>query len=279
MFEPGTLWERVTQVSAEAARSGAIETIPTDCEIVEQRGVRFIVRIVSGPARKPTAASPGGNPFLPCSKDLFVADVSDTHVCVLNKFNVLDHHLLIVTREFEEQESLLTERDFEALWTCMAEIDGLGFYNAGEIAGASQRHKHLQLVPLPLADAAERIPLERLIEAASFDGLLGTASGLPFRHVVARVESGPGDPPRTARETLPLYRSMLRAVRAERLPYNLLVTRGWMLLVPRRHEAFEGISVNSLGFAGALLVRDAPQLQRIKSRGPMSVLESVALRP
>jgi hypothetical protein len=38
--------------------------------------------------------------------------------------------------------------------------------------------------------------------------------------------------------------------------YNLLLTRQWMLLVPRRHECFAGISLNALAFAGALLTRD-----------------------
>ena len=46
---------------------------------------------------------------------MFVADVSDTHLCLLNKFNVIEHHLLIVTRKFEHQETLLTVRDFQAV--------------------------------------------------------------------------------------------------------------------------------------------------------------------
>ena len=41
--------------------------------------------------------------------DLFVADISPTHVCILNKFNVVDYHLLIITRAFESQENLLSE--------------------------------------------------------------------------------------------------------------------------------------------------------------------------
>ncbi|NIO40609.1 MAG: phosphorylase, partial [Burkholderiales bacterium] len=38
------------------------------------------------------------NPFLPYGKDLFVSDISETHLALLNKFNVIDYHLLIVTR-------------------------------------------------------------------------------------------------------------------------------------------------------------------------------------
>jgi hypothetical protein len=43
--------------------------------------------------------------------------------------------------------------------------------------------------------------------------------------------------------------------------YNLLFTREWMLIVPRKQEEFEKISVNSLGFAGALLVKNQQQMQ------------------
>jgi ATP adenylyltransferase len=50
-----------------------------------------------------------------------------------------------------------------------------------------------------------------------------------------------------------------------------------MLLVPRSREFFEGISINSLGFAGALLVRNESQLHILTQRGPMSALKEVAL--
>nr|MBA3613381.1 phosphorylase [Nitrospirales bacterium] len=59
-------------------------------------------------------------------------------------------------------------------------------------------------------------------------------------------------------------------------PYNFLVTRQWVLLVPRPTECFEGISVNALGFAGGLLVRDQSQLDRLKTCGPMTALQLVA---
>ena len=66
------------------------------------------------------------NPFLPYDEDLYVADLSPTHVCLFNKFNVFEHHLLIVTRQFVDQETPLDRTDFEALAVAMAEIDGLG---------------------------------------------------------------------------------------------------------------------------------------------------------
>ena len=67
---------------------------------------------------------------------MYVADLSATHVGLLNKFYVVPHHLLIVTRHFESQESSLTPADFQTLWSCLAEYNSLGFYNSGAAAGA-----------------------------------------------------------------------------------------------------------------------------------------------
>jgi ATP adenylyltransferase len=209
---------------------------------------------------------------LPYDEELFVADVSATHVGLLNKFNVIDHHLLIVTREFVDQEAWLDEPDFEALWICMDEFPALGFYNAGTVAGASQPHKHLQLVPLPLAPSGPPVPIQPLLD--------GTPR-LPFDHAFSPLDPARLRSPREAAAyTLDLYRGLLHEVRLDATPgpYNLLVTREWMLLVPREEELFDGVSVNALGFAGALLVRDRPQLERLKEIGPLRVLTHVARR-
>ncbi|NJN24152.1 MAG: hypothetical protein HC810_06830 [Acaryochloridaceae cyanobacterium RL_2_7] len=48
-----------------------------------------------------------------------------------------------------------------------------------------------------------------------------------------------------------------------------------MMAVPRAQEQCEGISINSLGFAGALLVKDEDQLEQLKAIGPMNILKAV----
>lgn len=291
MFEPGTLWDSLTRATTDALDSGALRSIPTEHEFVEDAGVRFLVRVVTNLARKRHAKveSGGGgkqpNPFLPYDPAMYVADATETHVCLLNKFNVVDHHLLIVTREFEHQQSPLNRADFEALWRCMAEYDSLGFYNGGTISGASQPHKHLQLVPLPMASEGPRIPIEPLLENASPPDGVGEAADLPFPHVFVRLDPGLTDSLSDAAEmTLSFYCEMMRTLglhpdvaQTDRIDrnYNLLVTRQWMLLVPRSRERFESISLNALAFAGALLVREESEMDALKRYGPMKALEHV----
>ncbi len=282
LLKPGTLWTSVRNKTAHALQCGALLSIPTEFEFVEQGGVNFLVRIVSNLERKKTAKQNQNqefNPFLPYEEDLFVADISDTHVCILNKFNVVDYHLLIITRAFEEQDSLLTLEDFAAMWACLADYDGLAFYNSGKIAGASQRHKHLQIVPLPLAPSGTQIPISPLLSSAKFQNTRATIPGLPFLHAFAPLDSrGMESPFTAAAATLEQYQTLLQVLGLQVSdPYNLLATREWMLIVPRSHEEFESISVNSLGFAGALLVRNHAQMQILKTIGPMNILKSVGV--
>ncbi len=295
LFAPGTLWERLKQQTEYALECGALQPIPTEYEFVEQDNIRFLVRILSNLSRKDRAkkieekkkADTGKdfNPFLPYEEDLFVADISTTHLCLLNKYNVVDYHLLIITREFEAQENLLNLQDFQALGGCMAEFEGLAFYNSGKTAGASQRHKHLQIVPLPLVSDETKIPIQPAIATATFNNGIGVTSYFPFRHALAKLDSGwVHSPVESAVEILESYFTLLKAVGIEGNDgmggkqsgdYNLLVMREWMLVVPRSDEYFQSISVNSLGFAGALLVKNQEQMKIIKEQKPLTILRHV----
>lgn len=286
LLEPGTLCQKAVKASGHALESGALQPIATSYEFIEQQGLRFLVRSLPHLAGKDQAQPPKTtdehfNPFLPYDPDLFVADLSPTHVCLLNKFNVVPQHLLIVTRVFEDQETPLTLPDFEALWLGLSEIDGLVFYNSGPQAGASQRHRHLQLVPLPLAPEGPKIPIAPALGAVRFHREIGTTPDLPFIHALVRLDFDPTAA--SAAEALQgYYQRLLRAVGLFSTTgdaigaYNLLVTRDWMLIVPRTQATFQTIPVNSLGFAGTFLIRNPDQLKCLKELGPLTVLQRVA---
>lgn len=50
---------------------------------------------------------------------MWVQHLSPTHTLLLNKFNVVPHHLLVVTRAFESQLDPLNAADMEATWALM----------------------------------------------------------------------------------------------------------------------------------------------------------------
>lgn len=257
---------QVAAATRHAFARGALQPIATELSVVEDAGVRFLLRVSSSVARKEALGERRADPLGDYERDLFVGDVPPAHYVLLNKFNVMPGHLLLVTRAPEPQECLLTERDFAAFAPLIDSLGGLGFYNGGLEAGASQPRKHLQLVPLPLGPE-KAIPAETSIKTAA----------LPFRHAFAAVEKV-ADLHRVYRELLD--RCGIAGVGKEErqsAPYNLLFTREWMLLVPRRRERFESISVNALGFAGSLFVRDHASRERVCAVGPMQVLRAVAI--
>ncbi|MEM9089226.1 MAG: DUF4922 domain-containing protein [Cyanobacteria bacterium P01_F01_bin.53] len=313
-WETGSLWPRLKSQTNHGLETGALQSIETDAEYIEENGIRFLVRILANLSRKEKAKSQQGqtiqgktkpaNPFLPYEPDLYVTDISETHLCLLNKFNVVDHHFLIVTREFESQENWLTLADFEALVRSFSEVDGLGFFNGGAIAGASQPHKHLQVIPL--FSGVSALPITAAITTATReDSGVHNSPSLPFKHAIAKFKESPvyesqldAEKPDThhkelfsalAKQYLTSYHTLLTAMGVtsntstdiqwqgkQTAAYNLLCTRQWMMLVPRSQEKYADISVNSLGFAGSLLVRNQEKLEELKAIGPMTLLKKVA---
>ena len=265
-------WTQVVDRAEAALAAGAMHSFECALEYVEDAGVEFVLRIATkfpagetAKGRTDTAPKLPKNPFASPEPALVVRDkLTPTHRALLNKFSVLREHLLVVTREFEEQRTPLDERDFEALAVCMEDAEVLAFYNGGAEAGASQSHKHLQVVTLPLSPR-HSVPM---------DALLMKGDQLPFRHAYARLEDGQVKNPS---RMLATYRDLRRQAELELQPYNLLITNEWMLVVPRSRDRFEDISINSLAFAGSFFLRDAKHANTIVAAHPMSVLKSVAM--
>jgi sulfate adenylyltransferase (ADP) / ATP adenylyltransferase len=301
MLPPGPLWQKVLERTETAWQTGALQSIPTDCTWVEEAGTQFMVRVLANLERKAAAArspqlapkDPAFNPFLPYEEALYVADVSPTHVALLNKYNVVDHHLLLITRAFESQDNGLTQADFAALALALADmaqagIEGLAFYNGGKVAGASQRHKHLQVIPLPLAPMAAGLPMAPLLAAATFSNGIGRSPLLPFVHAIAPLSPSLFQSPEfqspdvAASVLLESYRTLLIAIglTPDQPPigaYNLLATQDWLLVVRRSQESFDQIAINALGFAGSFFVRNPAELQRLKQHRPLHILTQVGV--
>lgn len=73
-------------------------------------------------------------------------------------------------------------------------------------------------------------------------------------------------------------------IRLSSLSYNVILTESYLHIVPRTAECYETddgtkVSINSLGFAGMLLVKDQKSLEKIKEVGVLKVLSEVAYRP
>ncbi|NER79874.1 MAG: phosphorylase [Leptolyngbya sp. SIO1D8] len=291
-FSSHSLWQQIVKTTGQALKSGALQPISTQLQILSDGELQFYVRVLDNLVRKeaakksqklnPDRVKP--NPFLPYEEALCVTHLSDTHVCLLNKFNVVDHHILMVTREYESQDSWLTYADFQAFVHCVMEVDGLGFYNGGQQAGASQHHKHLQLVPFSEERGMYDLPLAKLIQTQK-DRLKDSKhlNILPFHHGIQLLEHRwiqeaaldiTNDLFKTYQQLMTVTGISLDQPKPP-VPYNLLLTREWMMIVPRSQESYQDIGVNSLGYSGWLLVKTVEELKKLEEIGPLNLLKQV----
>jgi sulfate adenylyltransferase (ADP) / ATP adenylyltransferase len=284
MTKPATpdLVSDLEAARGRAMAAGALLPIQVEGEAIADGGVAFRVEWISSLAMKDLAKlvpragdkARGDNPFLPYDPDLHVADLSDTHVVILNKFPVWRGHFLIITRAFVEQESPLARADVAALRGAMTAVDGLVFYNAGDVSGASQRHRHLQLIPGFSASVEPLLPVD------GEPHVLGRAPALPFDHVFARIDlDALGDDGLFNLLDAACETAGLGARGGRRPPYNLVMTRRWLMVVPRRVESVAGVSVSALGYAGMMGLRSPEQLDGVRAHGPMRMLVDAAGRP
>lgn len=268
------LLPKLERACAHALEQGVLGPIDTDSERVPEGGIDFVVSTISNLARKEAASKPDNDdPFVPpYEPSLHLGKVPPDHVALLNKFPVIENHLLVVTREFRDQQAPLEAPDFEALLRVLKRFDALAFYNSGPHAGASQPHCHLQFIP-----RVDTLPLEPVVAAGQ---------SLTFPYAAAPVEPAwLDDPPAGAQALWSVYRDLLqRIARADPASgdtggsYNLLVTREHAWAVPRAQAWYGPVNVNALGYAGLLLAADRDQARQIREDGPLHVIANTADR-
>lgn len=104
---------------------------------------------------------------------MVIAPIAPAHTLVLNKFPTVSGHSLLLTNHYEHQKAPLSSSDLSAWFYSITSLRAIGFYNSDITAGASQQHKHLQLLPrsslreygkrtseeadVPLEDALRRV--------------------------------------------------------------------------------------------------------------------------
>lgn len=266
----------VDAVSRDALAAGALVPLRTE-QVAHPGWEPFLVRRLLDPTPKHLRqAGPRPNPFRPWDRRLEVQGLND-HVVLLNKYPVEPRHLLLITRGWEPQQGWLDSRDWRAVAGLMAQVRGLWFFNSGPDAGASQPHRHLQLLP---RDADQPLcPLE-----AGFRRMAGGgAAPWPWRLGLEGLPAGEGGPGAAILEGT--YRRLCAAEGLgcpdddprPRHPHNLLFGRDWMAVVPRVLEGSRGFSLNALGFAGYLLATEASDLDWLRSHGPLPLLRAASV--
>ena len=276
------LWQAGLQRSDQARADQALVPLATDLLVLPDAEPFVVRRLLSATPKHLRASGPRPNPFLPWDPRLEVTRLGEGHVVLLNKYPVQPGHLLLITQHWQPQSGWLQASDWRAVADMDADTGGLWFFNSSAAAGASQPHRHLQLLPRPAA--ASSCPLAELI----LQQLDQQQSNWPWHYAISRrqpqLDEQGGTPNERARELEQHYRNHAHLLELgdprhdpqPRHPYNLLFTDQWFMSVRRQREHCAGFSVNALGFAGYLLATQGSDLDWLQQQGPWQLLRSVA---
>lgn len=269
--------------SETALAASSLVPLSTSLERVEGGdGVTYELRHLSGaPPRHLKPSGPKPNPFRPWDRELEVATIGREHTLILNKYPVQIGHMLLITREWAPQTGWLEPADWDAVAAVDSDTTGLWFFNSGPDAGASQPHRHLQLLPRegesPICPRQDWF--ERLIHLQSEGQRSGDRDRLRRS---CSIKALSGHSPRGS-ELHGVYQNLCaicglgssRSDHKPRHPYNILYTRHWMAVILRSRDGMHGFSVNALGFAGYLLSTERSDRSWLIRCGPDALLREV----
>lgn len=165
--------------------------------------------------------------------------------------------LVLPTTSFAPQNADLDADDLGVAWALLGAFRRrrmLAIYNCGLLAGASQKHKHLQIVPLVGEEEG------RELWPARVTGVGERVVGVGFAHFAARIEGGV-----SVEGVCALHQCLLTAMHvflmvrgregSDSFGYNIALCRDWMVLIPRRAADVDGVSgANALGMLGVVSI-------------------------
>ncbi|TFK23950.1 ATP adenylyltransferase [Coprinopsis marcescibilis] len=312
--------QNVPRAYESALESGDLFCFPSTVVKHNELGVDFEIRLCPALQHKPalptphfdsvatnvgTDANKKFDPFAPpYNPQLYLGDIGDDEtdnvfVILLNKYSVVPHHFLMVTKEFSSQASPLLPIELVQTYKLLIAARKAGqhlfaFYNCGDNSGASQPHKHIQFLS---SDTSAGPPIEGLARRAQLEvqGKPFALTSLPYASHSYRLppyfETYPAEDLENILRNafialLDLTFSTIRHdpdYPAGRPSFNVIMTLEHIHIVPRKQETHklsksgDGLSVNSLGFAGCLLVKSESELEAVKEETVGEILRGVGV--
>ncbi len=275
----GFYWTRALELSEEATKSGELIPLKTaNLSFNNKKLEGFEIRKLKDKLpNKVMVHGPKLNPFLPWEKKLEISLINKTHGLILNKYPVQKGHMLLISKSWKPQSGWLDIEDFSSLIKVNNDSTGLWFFNSSPESGASQPHRHIQLLPRENDD--ELCPQSNwfMNEARKNLNIYKRSGKSTF--VTQRTYS------LEKSKQINLYNDYLNLCKhanigninnnKPNIPYNLLIGEKWIALIRRSRESAFGFSINALGFAGYLLATKDSDLSWLESNGGRSLLKLV----
>ncbi len=273
-----TIWLKALEISRKAVDSGAVIPLNTIKYKTTEECCDFELRFLKSPIPKYLIEyGPKRNPFIPWDSRLEIQPINDNHTLILNKYPVQLGHMLLITNSWRPQNGWLNEDDFEAILNVDDDTTGLWFFNSSKDAGASQPHRHFQLLP--------RHYNERVCPRYEwFSSLLNNTKdrNSEISHCISiRARNKTNDS--SLNDLFSSYKSMIDELKLGEIdiinkplkPYNLLITSEWIAMITRKTDRSNGFSINALGFAGYFLGTKRSDVDTLIKFGPEKILKDV----
>ncbi|VUC34699.1 unnamed protein product [Clonostachys rosea] len=323
---PAELPDLVRAAFSKARSSGDLHFFPTQVTLLNADSIPFQLRFSpalankpKGPPRDPTIPQKPFDPFENPPAALKVTDLGSAHFLVLNKFAVVPEHFILATKPFKQQTHVLEADDLEATLACIEAYDAAAdgeattpsgekseqglyaFFNCGDHSGASQPHRHIQLLPI----ARMRDGLDG--ESSAWDVMVDHLDTIkpPFSVFSETIRLGMSGE-ELHQTYLRLYRQACHALAVHTgdsaaaaqdapsqgetlISYNMAMTKNTMAIAPRLAEGGKilglngqdlgSVALNGTALAGTALVKNEGEWEALKkdAKGLRDVLKKIGI--
>ncbi|KKA27544.1 hypothetical protein TD95_005121 [Thielaviopsis punctulata] len=293
---PDNLPQLVSAAFRRARNNKDLSFFPTQVAVLNTGSSNMQLRYAPSLAHKPksTPGTASSDPFASPPAGLYIAALSPTHYLVLNKFAIAPDHFILATTQWASQDAVLAAADLAAAHACVRAYRGwagdnstgaarlglLMFFNSGAGSGASQPHRHLQM--LPLSSLYDGLPGDSAWGVLC-DAVVGGAETAQYEFgVFGASMAGVEAPEQVWDMYFRLYQQACAAVLGagvEVLPegkalisYNLVMTEKSMVLCPRTAEGAEiqvkggkgRVQFNGTVLAGTALVKNETEWDALR---------------
>lgn len=199
-----------------------------------------------------------------------ITRIHGTHILLYNKFCISKSQMMIVTADsYHRQHDPLDGDDLEVARMVLLSLASphFIFFNGGVTAGASRKHKHLQVLRMP------KDSTELLVSKKSTKDF----PRLPYKYfsVDFAEQAQPSKELllKTYQKLLSRCEGLLPGKQGESVPHDMILTKNWMMVIPRSRRNFEGSSdVNAAGMLGMIWLKHDDEVHKWKELGPARVL-------
>tara|TARA_B100001250_G_scaffold407207_1_gene427584 strand:- start:35 stop:871 length:837 start_codon:yes stop_codon:yes gene_type:complete len=272
------IWSRALETSRHAIACGAVIPLETYKYKPVKNIFDYELRFLKRPfLEKLIEYGPKINPFIPWDSRLEVESINNKYTIILNKYPVQLGHILLITNNWKPQNGWLSIDDFEAISLVDNDTTGLWFFNSSSEAGASQPHRHFQLL--------RRHTYESI--CPRYEWFCSLLNNREFFY--SDIKESVSIKPRNnrldsmAQDLFDSYKSMIIDMNLGDInnddkplkPYNMLITENWISLIVRSTDRSHGFSINGLGFAGYFLATKNSEVDMLTKFGPENILKHV----